>query len=245
MGIPACILPILKVVLGKMAPAPGAKLRGLALAYPDLLATKAHLVDIFGPAIESGLRARGDSDAVNRWHHTDELFPVIYETIAFFDALGVTLDCVDITAARGFERIVDLNDPLPADMVGAYDLVFDFGTTEHCFNIAQAMVNGASALAAGGCIVHQGPLNVFNHGFYNFNPTFYADFYSQNGFEMLFLGGLSSTLTGPTMFDVPTAARFKEAPIDSSLLAIARRTAVQPIVWPVQQKYRENPTLKR
>jgi hypothetical protein len=47
------------------------------------------------------------------------------------------------------------------------------------------------------------------------------------------------------MFDVPTAARFKEAPIDSSLLAIARRTKVQPIVWPVQQKYRENPTLKR
>jgi SAM-dependent methyltransferase len=245
MGIPACILPIINVVLGKMAPPPGKTLRGLALGYPDLLATRKNLVDIFGPAIEAHLAARDDSDAVNRWHGTSELFPEIFETVAFFAALGVTLDCIDITAARGFERIVDLNHPLPADMVGAYDLVFDFGTTEHCFNIGQAMVSCASALAPGGCVVHQGPLNIFNHGFYNFNPTFYADFYSQNGFELLFLSGMVAALTAPKMFDLPPNSRFKEAPVDSGVMAIARRTNVQPIVWPVQQKYRENPTLKR
>jgi hypothetical protein len=244
MALPACCLPILKMLLGKLPRAPGQKLRALSLGYPDLLATRAQLTSLFGAGIEMHLTARADSDAVNRWHGTAEILPEIYETVAFFDAIGVTLDCIDISASRGFERIVDLNVPFPAEMQGAYHLVFDFGTMEHCFNIAQAMANGATALAAGGCILHLNPLNMYNHGFYNFSPTFYADFYTQNGFELVFLTGIAGSVANPAPFEVSPGARFRQAPDNSNLIAVARRVRAQTIVWPTQGKYLKNPTLR-
>lgn len=244
MALPACCLPILKTLLAKLPCAPGQKVRALSLGYPDLMVTREQLVSLFGPGIEPHLTPRADSDAVNRWHGTAAMLPEIYETVAFFDAIGVTLDCIDVSASRGFERIVDLNVPFPAEMQGAYHLVLDFGTMEHCFNIAQAMANGATALAPGGCILHLNPLNMYNHGFYNFSPTFYADFYTQNGFELVFLTGIAGSGMSPTPFDVSPVARFRRAPDNSTLIAVARRVRAQPIVWPTQSKYLKNPTLR-
>jgi hypothetical protein len=244
MAIAGCFLPILKTVLARVRPDNRAPIKALTLGYPDLLATREQLVLAFGRDIEAHLRPRADSDAVNAWHGSRDIFPEIYETTAFFAGLGVTLDCVDITAARGFERILDMNQPLPADMAGAYDLVLDPGTVEHCFHIAQAMHNCATALRVGGCVLHNNPLNVFNHGFYNVSPTFYVDFFAQNGFDVLMLVGIHSAITAPELFDVPPHGRFKSAPVDSSLLAVAQRRHAQPITWPTQHKYVTNPGLR-
>ncbi len=244
MALPACYLPILKTVLDKLPRVPGQKLRALSLGYPDLLATREQLIGLFGPGITPHLTARPDGAAVNRWHGTAAILPAIFETVAFFEAIGVTLDCIDITASRGFERMLDLNVPIPAEMQGHYHLVFDFGTMEHCFNIAQAMANGASALAEGGFILHLNPLNMYNHGFYNFSPTFYTDFYTQNGFELVFMTGIAGSVANPTPFDVSPGARFRQAPDNSNLIAVAQRARVQPIAWPTQGKYLKNPTLR-
>ncbi len=46
---------------------------------------------------------------------------------------------VDLVASRGGERILDLNGPLEADLVGGFDVVLDAGTMEHCFNVGQAV----------------------------------------------------------------------------------------------------------
>jgi hypothetical protein len=244
MALPACCLPIIKAVLDQMPRPAGGALRALSLGYPDLLATREQLVGLFGATIERHLTPRADSEAVNRWHGTSAALPTIFETVGFFTAIGVTLDCIDISASRGVERHLDLNVPIPAEMNGAYHLVLDFGTMEHCFNIAQAMANGASALAEGGAIVHLNPLNMYNHGFYNFSPTFYSDFYTQNGFELLFLTGIAGHVISPTQFDVSPAGRFQKAPDNSNLIAVARRTRAQPIIWPTQQKYLSNPSLR-
>lgn len=244
MALPACCLPILKSLLGRVSAAPGQKLRALSLGYPDLLASREQLTGLFGAGVEAHLTPRADSDAVNRWHGTAGTLPAIYETVSFFAAIGVTLDCVDVSASRGFERILDLNTPIPDEMRGAYQLVLDFGTMEHCFNIAQAMANGANALAAGGCILHLNPLNMYNHGFYNFSPTFYSDFYTQNGFTLLFLTGIGGSVVNPTPFDVSPVERFRQAPDNSHLIAVAQRTRVQTIAWPTQHKYLKNPGLR-
>lgn len=243
MALPVCCLPVIKAILDGTPRPDAGGLRALSLGYPDLLASREQLLAIFGPAAEAGLRARGDSDAVNRWHGTSAVLPTIFDTTAFFGGLGVRLDCVDINPTRGHERVLDLNHPLPDDLRGIYYLVLDFGTLEHCFNVAQAMKNVAEALSDGGCVIHINPLNRFNHGFYNLNPTFYADFYAQNGFDLLYLTGLSGPVMNIEMFDLPPFERFKEAPRDSNVLVVARRSQPRAVVWPKQRKYQANPSL--
>ena len=115
-----------------------------------------------------------------------------------------------------------------------YDIVLDVGTAEHCFNIGQAIVNMADMVRKDGYIIHENPANWGNHGFYNLNPTFYADFYSANGFELTecFLtrrdgGGLRVPLTG----------RFKFPPEEVNIFAMAQRKTIQKLVWPTQTKY--------
>ena len=155
-----------------------------------------------------------------------------------FAALGLQLDCIDVRAPRGIERIVDLNAPLPDDLRGRYRLVIDPGTIEHCFNIGQAMLNVARAIEVGGYIVHVNPLSMFNHGFYNLNPTFYYDFYGQNGFELLFMNGIAKSDGPAPFFDVAPVRRFNNVPEDSAMVVIAKRRDTRDIVWPVQSKYR-------
>ena len=47
------------------------------------------------------------------------------------------------------------------------------------------MWNIAKMCAQGGEIIHVGPLNNQpNHGFYQFSPTLYYDFYEANGFQV-------------------------------------------------------------
>src|SRR3546814_19453314 len=64
-----------------------------------------------------------------------------------------------------------------------YDIVIDGGTTEHIFDIACALFNCAKMVKLNGYIYHDVPMNMLNHGFFNFNPTLLCDFYEANGFE--------------------------------------------------------------
>jgi hypothetical protein len=94
----------------------------------------------------------------------------------------------------------------------------------------------------GGCILHINPAAMFNHGFYNLNPTLYNDFYTENGFTMLFLKAAANMVEAPQLIDVPTRARFKQLPVSASILCVAQRVSQQPVRWPMQAKYRLNPT---
>lgn len=85
---------------------------------------------------------------------------------------------------------LDLNRPIPDELHGKYDLVFDGGTTEHCFNVPQVMRNAVNLLKSedrdgtAGMIIHYLPMNKsIDHGFYQFSPTLFFDYYSANGFE--------------------------------------------------------------
>jgi hypothetical protein len=92
---------------------------------------------------------------------------------------AVEVDCVDVIAHKGFERIVDLNDhqmwPMP------YSLVINPGTLEHCFNIGQAWANAWNAVAVGGHILNVAPVTMLNHGYWNINPIAFTDWCVMNG----------------------------------------------------------------
>ena len=138
----------------------------------------------------------------------------------------------------------DLNEPVPASLHRRYALIIDPGTLEHCFNIAQAAKNVAEMVAPGGWVFHGNPMNMFNHGFYNLNPTWYHDFYAANGFRVELVEGVANPVRGLQRFEVPLTGRYGGVPAESSLYVLARRESEAPVRWPTQTKYVKNPTLK-
>jgi hypothetical protein len=114
--------------------------------------------------------------------------------------------------------------------------------------VAEAMRGFAELVRLGGHAIQGIGLNYFNHGFYNFSPTFARDFFGQNGFELMWAEGINQRNHGRdlTKFDFDWVGRFTLPPeaTDASIYYIVKRSAMQPIVWPVQAKYLANPDLK-
>lgn len=79
----------------------------------------------------------------------------------------------------------DLSRALPSDSRKQAGLVIDIGTCEHIFNLPQVFTNIVELLKPGGIVFHLAPLSWYNHGFVNFNPLFFKEFYEQNNFEVL------------------------------------------------------------
>jgi len=214
-----------------------------SLGYPDILAHEDQIRAIFGDSVADSLEFRTDSAEILRWHNAGHKTNRVVDAASLFRALGWTLEVLDIVTARGGEIIHDLNLPIPAELTGRYALVIDAGTLEHCFNIGQAAQNIAAMVALGGAVMHGNPLNMFNHGFYNLNPTWYHDFYGENGFVIEYLNLVSNAVDAPQLAGVPPYQRFGGVPDNCTLLVVARRAELRAISWPVQRKYRDNPNL--
>ncbi len=212
--------------------------------YPDLLVTREQIARLLGEERAARIPQRPDAKEILAWHGMAGKLPTVYDTKALFAELGYTLDVVDIVAARGGEMIVDLNRPLPADFARRFDIVLDTGTCEHCFHIGQAAMNLAALVRKGGYLIQAMPLNSFNHGFYNVNPTWFHDFYPLNGFKMHMLTGVSDIVLAPQLFELPPFARFPAAPPNSVMVVVAQRDTDVPPAVPVQRKYAQNPQLK-
>jgi SAM-dependent methyltransferase len=96
-----------------------------------------------------------------------------------------TLVALDLVQHDGRERVCDLCEPLPQDLVGQFDVVLDLGTTEHCSNPARVFLNAVEALRVGGVVIQHLPVSMVNHGYWNISPLWYAEFYPANGFETI------------------------------------------------------------
>ena len=217
--------------------------RACSAGYPDLLVPQQQLTALLGAERAARVPVREDSKKIAAWHGVSNMLSQIFESVSVFRELGYELDVIDIHPVRGNEIIVDLNRPLPADFRHSYELVLDTGTCEHCFNIGQAALNLASLVNKGGYLVQAMPLNAFNHGFYNVNPTLFHDFYPANGFQIQFLQGVSNIVWNPQVFDLAPFDRFHEAPPNSIMIAVLRRHTVAPLTLPIQHKYQANPGL--
>lgn len=193
----------------------------LCLGYPDLLVTPEKIQSIFGVTVEKRTQ-RG------QWHRGPNC-PMLPETQELFDKLGSTIDCIDVVADYGIEKIVDLN--YPHDL-GQYDVVIDPGTIEHCFNIAQAIINAANAVKVGGRIFHLPPMTMLNHGFYNICPTMIYDFYTQNDWSVDFIAAFNHD----GKVDIDVTQRF-QGDAEASLYCLVKKTNANVLRYPVQSKY--------
>jgi SAM-dependent methyltransferase len=187
-----------------------------------------------------------------------ETVPTISSMLDALLERPVDLTVFDFTKYEGSEVKHDFNFPLPEDHRDRYDVVIDFGTCEHIFNLAQALVNVHAMLRLGGRVYHCGPLCWPNHGFYGYNPTLFADFYEDNGCEIenmilsaqANVGGKREIIS---IDHIPKYDRFRLAyvfqgdvrllQLEYNLSVIARKVAeVEGITYPIQRKYRDSST---
>ncbi len=106
---------------------------------------------------------------------------------SFFRLLGCErVESADVSAWEGADHILDLNLPVPGELRGRFDTVFEAGTIQHVFDLPQVFANLHALLRDGGRVIHgMAPsTNHVDHGFYMFSPTLFHDFYAANGWRI-------------------------------------------------------------
>lgn len=112
-------------------------------------------------------------------------------------------------------ELFDLNvQPLSEADRNAYDIVLNFGTTEHVLGQYNAFKVIHDAVRPGGLIFHELPMTGhLNHGFFNYNPVALIAIAEANSYEVLrfsFAGGLDEeSIEGrliPSYRDLPSYA---------------------------------------
>ena len=115
--------------------------------------------------------------------------------VEFFTMLGFdSVVSADFSDYENSSLTLDLNKPVPSELHEKFDVIFDGGTMEHCFNTFQVLKNIFFMLKKGGRIIHSSPSNNHvDHGFYMYSPTLFADYYAANKWEFLSLKVFSYT----------------------------------------------------
>jgi hypothetical protein len=103
-----------------------------------------------------------------------------------FERAGMRYAAIDIAA--GYRTtFVDLNhSAAPAPFVDAFDLVLNFGTTEHLLNQYNAFKVMHECTRVGGFIVHSLPgVGYSNHGYFTYTPRCFFDLAGYNAYELV------------------------------------------------------------
>ena len=162
----------------------------------------------------------------------------LFNTDSIYEKIQCKQTAMDIIPHYGTELILDLCVPVEKGLHNKFDIVLDGGTTEHCFNVPQVLSNAVNMVALNGFVFHILPLTWPNHGFYNFNPCLFYEFYLANGFSVVHC--LQSFNYGDDpLIPLPPAAHFPLPPENVVLFFAARKIKqVDEIVYPIQGVYK-------
>ncbi len=232
-------------ILQQLRPRLPAQASLCCLGYPDVLVSENQARQILGPERAARLTYRPDSAEILAWHRLQHQLDRVIDADSLFAAMDITFTAIDLVASRGTERVVDLNHPVAADLNAAFDVVLDAGTMEHCFNVGQAVSNIVNMAKVDGYIIHLNPMMMINHGFFNFSPTFYHDFYGQNGHASM--SGIHGIVVNGIDVQAYPLDPVKRRPADNSnamVMCVMQKKHDRAPVWPMQSKYLNNPTLK-
>jgi hypothetical protein len=104
-----------------------------------------------------------------------------------YDAMGFShYECIDMDGAHGAHSF-DLNFNIKEKYgyEGTFDLVYNGGTSEHCFNQQAFFENSHNLCKTGGMMFHVVPIHGgVNHGFINYHPMFFARLAHINGYSI-------------------------------------------------------------
>jgi hypothetical protein len=126
-------------------------------------------------ALLAGLDAAADR------HQDERLFAIAKIALKLFTGYR-SVTAIDLHGATSHR--FDLNQPVRLDR--RFDLTLDFGTAEHVFNVYQLFKTAHELTRPGGTMIHGTPFTGWiDHGFYNFQPTFYWDLAAANGYAVI------------------------------------------------------------
>jgi SAM-dependent methyltransferase len=95
-----------------------------------------------------------------------------------------SVSVADISPYENPDYLIDLNNRGGPEYNDKFDIIFDIGTLEHIFDVPTALENITRMLKPGGRVILVVPSsNYIDHGFYQFSPTLFYDFFSCNGFN--------------------------------------------------------------
>jgi hypothetical protein len=180
------------------------KLMALIKPAVKLIVREGRRLNLLGPALSLGVpEVYATYDELRRWLETfhgetcrirpDEVGQSQnrfgrrlgwVDARTFLKVMGIdTFHSLDLPGSEyGADIYHDLNEPLPAQWHGNYQLLVDPGTLEHVFDVRTCLANIVRALAVGGIVVHLVPIYSYNGGYYSINPNVLNDFYRVNGF---------------------------------------------------------------
>ena len=116
------------------------------------------------------------------------------------DLTNIEYRSIDVCPGLKNTEILDLNfDDLPNFMRGHYDVVFNFGTTEHIINQWNCFEIIHNAVKVGGVIYHQLPASGYlDHGYYCYTPLLFRQIAEANGY---IVENLAVTAAGESRID--------------------------------------------
>jgi len=210
-------------------------LQVLSLGYPDILITKDEMKRFLTNEEISRVKLRDDSINIAALQNNEEFVDWCCESYSFFEILGAKLTVFDFTNWSEKEIIIDLNVEIPKEYHNKYDLIIDPGTTEHIFNLPQAMSNILKMSKIDGYIYHSTPFCEPNHGFFSISPTLYYDFYDTNGAKVIKC--TKQTQYGEDEISLHPREVFFTDKKGVSSVVVKKNQDVKNIVYPIQGKY--------
>jgi hypothetical protein len=198
---------------------------------------------LFGDRDQSALRAFLEfyADRHPRAKRPKDIEPKKLEAIAHDGFLG------DLLILAGFEYVAldifhatntilfDLNihEPGP-DLLDKFDLVMNFGTTEHVFNQLRAFQSIHALIKVGGLCYHDLPMAGYpNHALYRYDPLFFSTLIPANGYEKIMLE-ITVGAERPVPEDLRAIGYRKETVADVGIEAIVKRTSPEPLHLPME-----------
>ena len=93
----------------------------------------------------------------------------------YFESLGFEHTSIDINGAHGSLQL-DLREPFPKEFYNKFNVLTNFGTTEHIIdNQYQVFKNFYDAAAPGALMVHQVPFTTFGHAYWAYRESFFEN----------------------------------------------------------------------
>ena len=105
----------------------------------------------------------------------------------FYTRRGLTYTCIDLSAENG-AKVIDLSEPVAVST--QYDLVTDFGTSEHVKGIYNCWKTKHDLLRVGGVMISENPKvgNWPGHGYHYYTQDFYTALAEQAGYKIIEIG---------------------------------------------------------